>query len=60
MDLLQNGHIRHLYICKVFDLRESIEAFRFMQRGRHIDKVIISYEKSKMAKMPVCPLTPEL
>lgn len=58
--LVQEHHIRPLHICKVFSFEDTVEAFRYMQRGRHIGKVVISYERSKTAKVPVRPMTPKL
>lgn len=58
MDLIQQGHIKPLHVCKVFPFEETVEAFRYMQRGRHIGKVVISYEHSKHTKIPFRPATP--
>ena len=60
MDLIKERHIRPLYICKVFSFEETVEAFRYMQRGKHIGKVVISYEKSKTVKVPFRPTNPKL
>jgi hypothetical protein len=60
MDLVEQGHIRPLHVCKVFPFEDTVEAFRYMQRGKHIGKVVISYENSKAIKVPVRPLTSQL
>ncbi|CAG5139713.1 uncharacterized protein ALTATR162_LOCUS550 [Alternaria atra] len=59
MDLVEQGLIRPLHVCKVFAFEETIEAFRYMQRGKHIGKVVISYENSRAVKVPVRPMTPQ-
>ncbi|KAI1381948.1 putative polyketide synthase [Hypoxylon crocopeplum] len=59
MELIRQGHIKPLHICKVFPFEETIEAFRYMQRGRHIGKVVISYEGSRHVKIPFRPTTPQ-
>lgn len=60
MDLASKGHLKPLYISSVFPFEETVEAFRYMQRGKHIGKVVISYEKSKTVKIPYRPASPEL
>lgn len=60
MGLVHQGHLRPLHVCKVFPFEETVEAFRFMQRGRQIGKVVISYEQSQKVKVPVRPKTPKL
>ena len=58
VDLVSHGHIKPLHISAVFPFEETVEAFRYMQRGKHIGKVVISYEKSKTVKLPFRPATP--
>ena len=60
MDLVRQGHLKPLYICKVFSFDETVEAFRYTQRGMQIGKVVISYESSKSVKLPFRPATPQL
>jgi NAD(P)-dependent dehydrogenase (short-subunit alcohol dehydrogenase family) len=60
MDLIHQGHLKPLHICTVFPFEETVEAFRYMQRGRHIGKVVLSYARSKTVKLPVRPATPRL
>lgn len=60
MDLALKGHIKPLYISKIFPFEETVEAFRYMQRGKHIGKIVISYEKNKMVKIPYRPASPDL
>ena len=60
MDLVSHGHIKPLHISAVFPFEDTVEAFRYMQRGKHIGKVVISYEKSKIMKLPFRPATPRL
>ena len=55
MDLVSQGHLKPLHICKVFRFEEITEAFRYMQRGKHIGKVVISYENSKSVRIPFRP-----
>lgn len=52
-ELIRQGHIKPLHICKVFPFEETIDALRYMQHGKHIGKIVISYEKSKTVKLPV-------
>ena len=60
MDLVRQGHLKPLYICKVFPFNETVEAFRYMQRGKHLGKVVVSYESSKSVKLPFRPAAPQL
>ena len=60
IDLVSHGHIKPLHISAVFPFEETVEAFRYMQRGKHIGKVVISYEKSRTVKLPFRPATPRL
>ena len=60
MDLVRKGHLKPLHTCKVFPFDETVEAFRYMQRGKHIGKIVISYELSKVVKLPFRPATPQL
>lgn len=52
-ELIRQGHIKPLHICKVFPFEETVDAFRYMQHGKHIGKIVISYENSKTVKLPV-------
>ena len=52
MDLVSQGHLKPLHISAVFPFEETVEAFRYMQRGKHIGKVVISFEKSNTVKLP--------
>ena len=60
IDLVNHGYIKPLHISAVFPFEETVEAFRYMQRGKHIGKVVISYDKSKTVKLPIRPATPRL
>ena len=60
IDLVNHGHIKPLHISAVFPFEETVEAFRYMQRSKHIGKVVVSYEKSKIVKLPFRPATPRL
>ena len=60
MDLVSQGHIKPLHICVVFPFEETVEAFRYIQRGKQIGKVVISYKGSKSVKLPFRPATPRL
>lgn len=57
MELISQGHIKPLHICTVFPFEETVEAFRYIQRGKQIGKVVISYERSKSVKLPFRPAT---
>lgn len=60
IELISQGHIKPLHICKVFPFDQTVEAFRYMQRGKQIGKVVISYEKSKSVELLLRPATPRL
>ena len=60
IDLISHGHIKPLHICAVFPFESTVDAFRYMQRGKHIGKVVISYEHSNTMKLPFRPATPRL
>ncbi|KAI1773059.1 putative polyketide synthase [Hypoxylon cercidicola] len=59
-ELIRQGHIKPLHICKVFSFEETIDALRYMAQGKHIGKIVISYEKSKIVKLPIRPALPAL
>ncbi|KAI1762472.1 putative polyketide synthase [Hypoxylon sp. FL1150] len=59
-ELIRQGHIKPLHICKVFPFEETIDALRYMQHGKHIGKIVVSYEKSKTVKLPIRPALPTL
>lgn len=60
IDLVSHGHLKPLHISVVFPFEETVEAFRYMQCGKHIGKVFISYEKSKTVQLPFRSATPRL
>jgi aryl carrier-like protein len=60
LDLIHRRHLRPLHICAVFSFENIVEAFRYMQRGSHIGKVVISFENSKITKVPIRPASQEL
>ncbi|OHW97941.1 polyketide synthase [Colletotrichum incanum] len=60
MELIPQGHFKPLHICKVFPFEETAEAFRYIQRGKHIGKVVISYEQSGHIKVPYRPAATKL
>lgn len=60
MELISYRHIKPLHISAIFAFEETVEAFRYMQRGKHIGKVVISYEKNKTVTLPFRPVTPKL
>ncbi|KAH7308601.1 hypothetical protein B0I35DRAFT_515695 [Stachybotrys elegans] len=60
LDLVKIGRLKPLYICKVFPYEETVEAFRYMQRGKHIGKVVISYEHADTTKVPMRPAPPRI
>ncbi|KAH9983886.1 KR domain-containing protein [Xylariaceae sp. FL0662B] len=57
MELISKKAIRPLHICKVFPFEDTIEAFRYIQRGRHIGKVVISYEHANTIPILYRPAT---
>ncbi|KAI2613390.1 putative polyketide synthase [Hypoxylon sp. NC1633] len=59
-ELIRQGHLKPLHICKVFPFEETVDALRYMQHGKHIGKIVISYETSKNANLPIRPLVPSL
>ncbi|KAK2024963.1 putative polyketide synthase [Colletotrichum zoysiae] len=60
MELVRQGHFAPLHICKVFPFQETAEAFRYIQRGKHIGKVVISFEESGRLKVPYRPAATQL
>ncbi|KAI0406534.1 putative polyketide synthase [Xylaria palmicola] len=60
MDLVRKGQFQTLHICKVFPFEETTEAFRYIQRGKHIGKVVISYKRADEVKLLYRPATPKL
>ena len=60
INLVSQGHLKPLHICEVFPFEQTIDAFRYMQRGKHIGKVVISYERSGTVKLPFRPAAPRL
>ncbi|MCP4105682.1 MAG: type I polyketide synthase, partial [Desulfobacteraceae bacterium] len=36
--------------CKAFHVRESIEAFRYMQQAKHIGKIVISFQDTALVR----------
>ncbi|KAJ0413691.1 polyketide synthase [Aspergillus carlsbadensis] len=55
MDLVRERHIKPLHIGATFPFTKTVEAFRYMQRGKHIGKVVLSFEKSKIIPLPYRP-----
>jgi acyl carrier protein len=53
MEKMTNGHLKPLHVCKVFSFRETVEAFRYMQQGKQLGKIVISYQDSGIATLPV-------
>lgn len=60
MRLIAQRHIKPLHICRVFPLEQTTEAFRYMQRGKQIGKVVISYEKASTTKIEYRPAATQL
>ena len=60
LKLYRSGHIKPLYTCKVFPFEQIQEAFRYMQQGKHIGKVGISFENSDTTTVPYRPAPPRL
>jgi NADPH:quinone reductase-like Zn-dependent oxidoreductase len=58
MDLVRQRHIKPLHICATFPFTETVDAFRYMQRGKHIGKVVLSFEDSKTVPLPFRPAGP--
>jgi len=54
MDLIQRGRLKPLDISKIFSFQETIEAFRYMQQGKYMGKIVISYEDGKESPLSVC------
>ena len=42
MEYYQQGHISPIRPMKVFDAAQIVEAFRYMQKGQHIGKIVVS------------------
>ncbi|PYH30922.1 fatty acid synthase S-acetyltransferase [Aspergillus neoniger CBS 115656] len=40
-DLLQQGHLKPIYPNHVFDAIDVVKAFRYMQGGQHIGKIVV-------------------
>jgi NADPH:quinone reductase-like Zn-dependent oxidoreductase len=51
MDLVRKRHIKPLHIGATFPFTETVEAFRYMQHGKHMGKVV----KSKTIALPYRP-----
>ncbi|KAK9445239.1 Beta-ketoacyl synthase [Metarhizium brunneum] len=60
MDLIAHKHIKPLHVCKVFPFEQTVEAFRYMQRGKQIGKVVISYDKARTTPIEYRPAAPRL
>ncbi|KAJ5487751.1 polyketide synthase [Penicillium desertorum] len=58
MDLVRQRHIKPLHIGATFPFTKTVEAFRYMQRGKHIGKVVLSFEDSKTVPLPFRPAGP--
>ncbi|KAJ5809731.1 polyketide synthase [Penicillium pulvis] len=58
MDLVRQRHIKPLHIGATFSFTETVDAFRYMQRGKHIGKVVLSFEDSKTVPLPFRPAGP--
>ncbi|GFF95380.1 hypothetical protein CNMCM8927_008449 [Aspergillus lentulus] len=58
MDLVRQRHIKPLHIGATFPFTETVDAFRYMQRGKHIGKVVLSFEESKTVPLPFRPAGP--
>lgn len=42
LDFYRQGHIKPIVPCKVFAATQIEEAFRYLQKGQHIGKVVVS------------------
>jgi hypothetical protein len=60
MDLVKKGALKPLHICKVFSFDKVADAFRYMQHGKHLGKIVVSFENSHIIKVPVRPAVPVL
>jgi NAD(P)-dependent dehydrogenase (short-subunit alcohol dehydrogenase family)/aryl carrier-like protein len=58
MDKITRGHLKPLHICRVFPFQETVDAFRYMQQGKHFGKIVVSYAESGVIQVPVRHLHP--
>lgn len=51
--LVGEGHIKPIYPITVFPFEEITSAFRYMQSGKHMGKIVISNGSQTETKIPV-------
>lgn len=58
MDLLEKGHLRPLWPTTVFEAERIEGAFRFMQRGVHMGRIVVRMPKDD-SSLPIAPTVPQ-
>ena len=58
MDLFEKGHLRPLWPTTAFDAEKIEDAFRFMQRGVHMGRIIVRMPED-YSVLPIAPIVPE-
>jgi NADPH:quinone reductase-like Zn-dependent oxidoreductase/acyl carrier protein len=58
MDLLEKGHLLPLWPTNAFDAEKIEDAFRFMQRGVHMGRIIARMPEDDSV-LPIAPMAPE-
>ncbi|KAH9205133.1 fatty acid synthase S-acetyltransferase [Leptodontidium sp. 2 PMI_412] len=56
--LIETGSLRPVFPLQIFTLSEVEKAFRYMQTGKHMGKVIVKVDDSDM--VPAIPRTPQV
>jgi NAD(P)-dependent dehydrogenase (short-subunit alcohol dehydrogenase family) len=60
MDLLTKGLIKPIRAKTIFPASQIQDAFRFMQKGQHIGKIIVTMPENSETDLPVTPDVPQL
>jgi NAD(P)-dependent dehydrogenase (short-subunit alcohol dehydrogenase family) len=59
MDLLTKGLIKPIRAKTVFPASQIQDAFRFMQKGQHIGKIVVTMPENPETDLPVTPDVPQ-
>ncbi|KFZ23643.1 hypothetical protein V502_01879 [Pseudogymnoascus sp. VKM F-4520 (FW-2644)] len=59
INMYQNGLIRPIAVSRIFDASEVEGAFRYMQKGSHIGKILVKMPHD-LNTIPVTPTVPDL
>ncbi|PHH62725.1 hypothetical protein CDD81_6713 [Ophiocordyceps australis] len=60
LEYYQQGHIKPIRPINVYSAQTVVDAFRYMQSGRHIGKIIVTLPQDDQEQMPAHKMRPNL